>query len=52
MKKKETEAAPNAGCRRAVAYGRKKAKALGVRTDDELEDTINDIVNDYRHGAA
>ena len=42
----------DAAWRRAVAYGRKKAKALGVRTDDELEDTINDIVNDYRHGAA
>ncbi|MGD0948446.1 MAG: hypothetical protein ABSA52_13545 [Candidatus Binatia bacterium] len=38
--------------RRAVAYDRKKAKALVVRTDDELEDAINDIVNDYPHGAA
>jgi metal-responsive CopG/Arc/MetJ family transcriptional regulator len=36
--------------RRAVAYGRKKARALGVRTDDELEETISDIVNEYRHG--
>ena len=41
----------DAAWQRAVAYGRRKATALGVRTDDELEDTISDIVNEYRHGS-
>jgi metal-responsive CopG/Arc/MetJ family transcriptional regulator len=46
---REVEA--DAAWRRAVAYGRKKAKALGVSTDQELEDAVTDIVNEYRHGA-
>lgn len=30
------------------AYGTKKARELGLRTPDELEETINQIVSDYR----
>lgn len=30
------------------AYGTKKARELGLRTPDELEGTINQIVSDYR----
>jgi len=45
------DAEADAAWRRAVAYGRKKTKALGVRTDEALEDTISDIVNEHRHGS-
>ena len=41
----------DAAWRRAVAYGRKKAKTLGLRTDDDLEATISEIVNEHRHGS-
>jgi Arc/MetJ-type ribon-helix-helix transcriptional regulator len=45
------DADADAAWRRAVAYGRKKAKALGVRSDEALESTMSDIVNEYRHGS-
>jgi pantothenate kinase-related protein Tda10 len=44
------EADTAAAWQRAVAYGRRKAKALGLRNDDALETLITDIVNEYRHG--
>lgn len=45
------EADTDAAWQRAVEYGRKKAKQLGLRTDDQIEEAVSQIVNESRHGA-
>jgi metal-responsive CopG/Arc/MetJ family transcriptional regulator len=45
-----SEAEADAAWQRALAYGRRRAKQLGLRTDEQVEEYVNQMVHEYRHG--
>ena len=45
-----SEADADTAWQRALAYGRRRAKQLGLDTDEQVEEYVNQMVHEYRHG--